>query len=329
MVLQINAMKVVLVTGGVGFIGSHLIDVLLKDRSYGRVVCVDNLDPRGDLRTKEENLERFRAHPKFSFHKVDIADRDALSAVFEKEKPTHVAHLASMTNTRNAVNEPDEYVRVNVTGTLNVLACAQEAKIKKYVFASSSSVYGNGTKLPFVEEAELGRPLSAYGASKKMAEMLGYAYHHNAGFPVVQLRIFNAIGERQRPDLVLYRWTEAILLGKEIEMSGSGMRSRDYTYVGDIVRAFMLALGQKDVPYAVLNISSTEQVNLKKLLRILEKTLGMRARVRVRPSAHASVERTHGSVARAKKVLGWKPEVSTEEGVARFVDWYKTHRHAA
>lgn len=318
-------MQTILVTGGAGFIGSNLIESLLKRRTVGRVVCVDNLDPFYSPAYKKDNIKHFIKNKKFVFYKTDIRNRKALAKIFESEKPTSVIHLAAKADTRLSVNEPDEYQDVNIIGTLYLLELAKDYKVKNFIFISSSSVYGNSAIPPFVESGSTDRPLAPYGASKKAGEVLSYTYFHNFKLPVICLRLFNAYGERQRPDLVIYKWVENILKGKPVEMSGKGSRSRDYTYVGDIVRAIELAMKHQK-GYEILNIGNSKPVSLVTLLALIEKKLGKKAVVKTRPSNHPSVETTSADIRKAKKVLGWEPEVPLEEGIERFTKWLRENR---
>ncbi|MBI5401173.1 MAG: GDP-mannose 4,6-dehydratase [Candidatus Yonathbacteria bacterium] len=318
-------MKTILVTGGAGFIGSNLIEVLLKRKWVGRVVCVDNLDPYYDPAFKKENIKPFLKNEKFKFYKTDIRDFDAMEKIFENEKPTFVVHLAAKANARASVKNPDEYYSVNIHGTLNLLELSRDIRVKKFIFISSSSVYGNTAKSPFSELSTTDFPLAPYGASKKAGEVFAYTYAHNFKIPIVCLRLFNAYGERQRPDLVIYKWVENILKGESIEMSGHGKRARDFTYVGDIVHAIELAL-KSGKEYEIFNIGNSKPVSLLVLLKHVEKVLGKKAVVITRPSHHASVESTYADIRKAKKVLGWEPEVSLEEGITRFANWLRNNR---
>lgn len=318
-------MKVIVVTGAAGFIGSNLAEALLKSGGYRRVVGIDNFDPLYPVRFKKENVAALRAHKRFAFYKADIRNAAAMQRIFAKEKPEAVVHLAAKADTRGAVIAPREYLATNIDGTLNLLECARQYGVKKFIFASSSSVYGNNNKAPFTEDANTDTPLSPYGASKKAGELLAYTYHHNFGLPVVCIRIFNAYGPRMRPGLVLYRWVEDILRGKTVELSGRGTRKRDYTYIDDLVRAFMLAL-KKNIGYEIINIGNSRPVTLNRLLAAIERATGTKAQVRSRPSHHASVELTHASTAKAKRVLGWKPRVGITEGVTNFVSWFRRER---
>ncbi len=316
-------MKTVLVTGGAGFIGSHLCERLLKNSRVNRVICVDNLDPSYPVKYKKENLALLK-NKKFKFYKVDIRDLKKLTQIFKKEKPDYVVHLAAKTDTRSSVREPHEHQSVNVLGTLNLLELSKQ-NVKKFVFISSSSVYGNSTRPPFRETDMYNEPLAPYGATKIAGEILAHTYFFNYGLPVVCLRLFNAYGPRMRPQLVLYRWVENILNGSTIELSGTGTRKRDFTHVSDIVDAIMRAF-ERGTGYDILNIGNSKPNSLKELLKIVEGATSKKAKVFQRPSSKASVEVTYADIGRARKVLGWKPKVSMKEGVSKFVSWFRKNR---
>jgi len=316
-------MKTILVTGGAGFIGSHLCERLLKSSKVKRVICVDNLEASYPVKYKKENLALLKSK-KFRFYKTDIRDLNGLKKIFKKEKPNYVVHLAAKTDTRSSVTKPYEHQSVNVLGTLNLLELSKD-NVKKFIFISSSSVYGNSAKPPFKESDMYNAPLAPYGATKIAGEVLAHTYHFNYGLPVVCLRLFNAYGPRIRPQLVLYRWVENILHGSPIELSGKGTRKRDFTNVSDIVNAIVLSL-DKGTEYDVLNIGNSKPNSLKELLKIIEDAIGKEAKVVSRPSSKASVEVTYADVNNARKVLGWRPKVSMKKGVSEFVTWYRKNR---
>ncbi|MBI4065765.1 GDP-mannose 4,6-dehydratase [Candidatus Kaiserbacteria bacterium] len=316
-------MKTVLVTGTAGFIGSNLTKALLE-KSY-RVVGVDNLDDAYDIRFKESNIAPFLNNTNFVLYRTDILDEDALKDVFEKEKPEYVVHLAAKADTRKAVNTPRIYVSVNIDGTLNILELCREFHVENLIVASSSSVYGNSSDVPFTEEQPADRPISPYGATKLAVEHLAHTYHHNFNMNITCLRYFNAVGENNRPGMVPYVWAEKLLRGEEIEISGDGSRRRDYTYIGDVVRATILAM-EKPLGFEVINIGNSTPVSLNELLTIFEKVIGIKAKVKSRPSHGASVEVTYADVSKAKKLLDWEPTVSLEEGVTRLVAWFRANR---
>lgn len=318
-------MNKILITGGAGFIGSNLIEKLLKDKSIEKIICVDNFDPFYEVTFKKDNIKKFFDNKKFILYKTDITNLNSLGKIFKKEKPDFVIHLAAKADTRNSVKNPYDYNKVNILGTLHLLELAKDCGIKKFIFISSSSVYGNEAKVPFKENESFNLPLAPYGVTKVAGELLCYTYFHNFSLPTICLRVFNAYGERNRPDLVIYKWVQNILNNESIEMSGGGTRSRDYTYVGDIVRAILLAL-KKNTNYQVINIGNSKPISLKNLLFKVEKAVGKRAIVKTRPSAHASVESTCADITKAKKILGWEPKVPMEEGLKKFVLWFKKER---
>ncbi len=316
-------MKLVLVTGGAGFIGASLSGELLA-RGY-RVVCVDNFDDSYDQRVKERNIAPLLQNQNFALYRVDIRDIPAMHEVFEKERPSYVVHLAAKADTRKAVNDPRLYTSVNIDGTLNILELAREFPLENLVLASSSSVYGNTLRLPWSENETADLPLSPYGATKRATELLAHTYHHNFNMNITCLRYFNAYGENNRPNMVPYIWAEALLKGEAIEISGKGERKRDYTYIGDVVRATILAM-EKPLGYEVLNIGNSSPVSLRELLSVFEKVIGVTAVVRTRPSHPASVEDTYADIRKAKELLGWEPTTSIEEGIKKLVNWFRNNR---
>lgn len=316
-------MKTVLVTGAAGFIGSNVVPLLLKE-GY-RVIGVDNFDDTYNPLFKEEQIAPYVSLANFELWRVDIRDRAALLEVFTRTNPTHVVHLAAKADTRAAVEDPYSYIDNNITGTLNILEIAKEFDVENTVMASSSSVYGNSTEVPFREDALADRPISPYGATKRATEMFAHAYHHNFGMNITCLRYFNAYGENNRPNMVPYIWAQKLLRGEEIEISGGGTRKRDYTYVGDTARATVLALG-KPLGFEVINIGNSSPLSLTELLGVFEKVIGVTAKVKERPSHKASVEETYADVTKAKELLDWQPSTPVEEGVSRLVEWYKANR---
>lgn len=317
-------MQTVLVTGGAGFIGSNTVAELL---SHGyRVVCVDNFAADlYDPAFKEEHIAAFASNPNFVLYRTDITDFSALRKIFEAEKPELLVHLAAQANTRKAVEEPQSYIDVNLTGTLNLLELSKEFGLKNIVIASSSSVYGNSERTPWREDDVADKPLSPYGATKRADEILAYTYHHNFGLNITCLRYFNAYGENNRPDLVPYVWGEALLTKKEVEISGDGSRKRDYTYISDIVDGTIKAL-EKPLGFEIINLGNNQPISLKELLEIFEKVTGIKAKVKSRPSSKSSVESTYADISKAKKLLDWQPQVGIEEGIGRLMSWLRDKR---
>ena len=313
----------VLVTGAAGFIGSNTVAALLE-KGY-RVVAVDNFDDTYNVSLKEQNASSFASHEQCTLERIDIRDRDAVFALFEKEKPEYVIHLAAKADTRAAVKDPYPYVGNNIDGSINLLEAAKEFPVKNFVWASSSSVYGNDSEMPLSEKAHADHPLSPYGATKRAGGLFAYAYHHNFGMNITCLRYFNAYGEHNRPNMVPYKWGLALLKGEPIEMSGKGTRRRDYTYIGDIVRGTILAM-EKPLGFEVINLGNSNPFSLRELLTLLEEATGVTAEVHERPSHPASVESTFADVSKAKELLGWEPEVPTKEGMSRLVAWLRETR---
>lgn len=316
-------MNTVILTGGAGFIGSNLIPKLL-DKGY-KVVCVDNFDDTYDPGIKEKNISIFKDNPNFVLERVDIRDLDKLKKVFENNKPKFVVHLAAKADTRDAVDNPFIYTSINIDGTLNVLECARIFAIENIALASSSSVYGNTEAVPWNENETADKPLSPYGATKRAVELVAYTYHHNFKMNITCLRYFNAYGENNRPNMVPYKWADLMLHNKEIEISGDGSRKRDYTYVGDIADATLLAM-EKPLGFEILNIGNKNPISLNELLAVFEKIIGVKAKVVSRKSNSASVEITYADITKAKNLLDWEPKVSIEEGIGNLVKWFRDNR---
>ena len=316
-------MKTVLVTGCAGFIGSNLTKALLE-KGY-RIIGVDNFDDTYDTRFKEANIAPFLTNANFVLHRVDIRDVPALTAVFEADKPSYVVHLAAKADTRKAVDTPRIYTSVNIDGTLNILELCREYPVENLVVASSSSVYGNSSHVPFTEDQSADQPISPYGATKRAVELFAHTYHHNFGMNITCLRYFNAVGENNRPNMVPYIWTEKFLHDDEIEISGDGSRRRDYTYIGDIVRGTILAM-EKPLGFEVINLGNNTPASLNELLAIFEKVVDTKVKVKNRPSHSASVEVTYANVDKAKKLLDWAPTTSLEEGITKLVAWFRLNR---
>lgn len=310
-------MKRVLITGAAGFIGTHTALALL--RKGVSVTGLDSFDDNYAVSLKKKNVRDLRAYPNFTFYTADIRDQAKMHRIFKKEQPDVVLHLAAKADTRDAVIAPHAYVSTNVDGTLHVLEAAREIGVKRFVFASSSSVYGNDAEAPYAETAEAGRAISPYGATKRAGEMLAYTYHHNFKMPVTCIRIFNAYGPRMRPGLVLHQWVVKLLAGEAIELSGDGTRMRDFTYIDDLVDALIRALRDRKTPFAILNVGNAHPVSLNELLSVLEEATKKKAEIVRRPSHEASVERTHADISKAKEVLGWEPKTTLKKGVTAFV----------
>jgi UDP-glucuronate 4-epimerase len=318
--------KKILVTGGAGFIGSHLIERLLKDPATKRVICVDNLDESYPVTYKRSNISAFRSDTRFVFYKTDIRDTRKLQRIFSNEKPDFVVHLAAKTDTRTSLVEPLLYESVNVAGTISVLECAKVSGVKKCVTISSSSVYGNAVARQAVkEDTTTDYPLSHYGATKKAGEVIAHSYAYNFDMTVICIRLFNVYGERMRPGPVLYTWVDQLFKGSPVSMSGRGERRRDFTYVGDVVDAILKAL-RRGTGYGIFNVASSNPASLSELLKVVETAVGKKARVAYRPKNRASIESSYADIRKAQTAFGWNPKTSLTDGVKRFVTWFRDHR---
>ncbi|MCE5217423.1 GDP-mannose 4,6-dehydratase [bacterium] len=313
-------MATVLVTGAAGYLGSHVADALIARGD--RVIGLDNFDPVYPRSVKEANLAQAKAGPGFCLVEADILCADRLGEVFTRYRPDSVMHLAARGGVRESIRQPAEYLSVNVQGTLNVLQAAAEAEVLRFVFASSSSVYGIGTPTPFSEDALLNHPASPYAASKIAAEAYCHVYHHLRGLPVVVARIFNPVGPRQRPGMAIRKFARRMMEGLPIPVYGDGSTSRDYTSVHDMVRGLLMCL-EVDRDDETINLGHCEPVALRDLIACLEECLGVKARLERMPEQPGDVPVTCADLRKAERLLGWVPEIPYQQAVAEFVDWYR------
>jgi len=311
----------VLVTGGAGFIGSHVCERLL---AAGHAVwALDDLNAFYDPALKRRNLADIQAlHKPFVFTEGDVADRSCLARLFGGVKFDQIIHLAARAGVRPSLEEPALYQRVNVEGTANILEAARAGGVAKLILASSSSVYGINTKVPFAESDPVFSPISPYAASKLACEALGHVYHHVHGMDIVMLRFFTVYGPRQRPDLAIHKFARLIAAGQPIQVFGDGSSARDYTYIADIVDGIMACVRQT-FGYEIINLGGSNPVKLSRLIELLERALGKKARVERRPDQPGDVPRTWADAAKAGRLLGYAPRVRMEEGLALFVDWFR------
>ncbi|MFQ5515611.1 MAG: NAD-dependent epimerase/dehydratase family protein [Myxococcota bacterium] len=310
-----------LVTGGAGFIGSHLVEACLARGD--EVAVLDCFDPYYARACKERNLARVLAHPGFmGLHEIDIRDREGLRTVLDVHAPEAVVHLAALAGVRPSFDAPARYCEVNVTGTQILLEELARAGTARFVFASSSSVYGERPRGPFREDAEADRPLSPYGASKRAGELIGHAMHSAYGLAVTCLRIFTAYGPRQRPDLALHKFARLILQRKPIPIFGDGRAERDFTFVSDTVSGILLAL-EREEGYAIYNLGRGAPLRLEDAIRGLERALEMEAERSYLPPQPGDMPRTWASIEKARRELGYEPGVSYEEGIRSFVAWLR------
>ncbi len=307
----------ILVTGGAGFIGSHLCERLLAG---GKVVCVDNFDPFYPEKLKRRNLEPLLGNDDFVFLEADVRD-GGISKLLKSHEFDAVIHLAARPGVRPSLKDPFAYEEINVKGTLNMLEFAVASGVKKFIFISSSSVYGNCPKTPWKEEYEP-LPASPYGASKLAAEAYVRAYFELYGLKAACIRYFSVYGPRQRPDLAIAKFTDAITKGGEIEVFGDGSAMRDYTYITDAVEGTVLAL-KKQFKFEIFNIGDSNPVRLDGLISIIEQNTGRKARIRRLPEQKGDLKNTYADISKAAKLLGYSPKVGIDAGIREYVGWLK------
>ena len=311
----------ILVTGAAGFIGSSLTDMLLKKGDH-QVAGVDNFDEYYRKSIKKSNLESALNNPNFTFYELDILDAQSLSMNFQDVKPDIVIHLAAKAGVRPSIQDPLGYFDVNVRGTLNVLEAMRISGTKKMIFASSSSVYGNGKVVPFNEDMNVDNPISPYAASKKAGELLCHTYHHLYDMDILCLRFFTVYGPRQRPDLAIRKFTKAIIEGTEIPFYGDGTTRRDYTHINDIVHGISNAIDRLK-GYEVINLGESQTTSLEELVCILEDVIGIKANKKRFPMQDGDVFQTYADISKAQTILGYHPSTDFKDGIIDFVEWYK------
>jgi len=310
-----------LVTGGAGFIGSHVCERLLGE---GQAVwAFDDLNDFYDPKIKRRNLRDIQSLVKpFEFVHGDLTDRAAVEELFASVKFDQVIHLAARAGVRPSLIEPALYQRVNVEGTVNLLEAARRNGVKKITIASSSSVYGVNTKVPFSEADPIFSAISPYAASKLACEALGHVYHHVHGFDVVMLRFFTVYGPRQRPDLAIHKFARLITAGKPIPIFGDGRSARDYTFVADVLDG-VLACTRKEFGFEIFNLGESDTVSLAQLIVLLENALGKKAVLDRQPPQPGDVPITFADVSKARRKLDYDPRVKIAQGIPLFVDWFR------
>jgi UDP-glucuronate 4-epimerase len=313
-----NSMRI-LVTGGAGFIGSHLSERLLKDGHS--VSILDDLNNFYPLALKLDNLAEVRKAGPVTFVEGDICDPEAVYRVFDERRPDIVVHLAARAGVRPSIQIPLLYEKVNVHGTMVLLEASRQFGVKRFVFASSSSIYGISNCVPFSEDDHLNLPISPYAATKICGEKICYTYSHLYGLSTVCLRFFTVYGPRQRPDLAIRKFTRRIQDGEPIPVFGDGSSGRDYTFIDDIVQGIVAAL-HYDCPYEVFNLGNSQPVALMTLIRTLEASLGIRARIDHQPDQPGDVPITFADITKAKRLLGYRPSTSFSEGIDKFIAWH-------
>ena len=334
-----------IVTGGSGFIGSHLVEHLLKNGHS--VINIDNFDDFYDYQIKIKNtLESVGKTLEFSFHRKeldiqklifetslknyqlyyqDIRDKDGLEKIFQKHKIDLVIHLAALAGVRPSIERPVEYEEVNVKGTMNLWELCKDFNVKKFINASSSSVYGNNVKIPFSEDDAVDNPISPYAATKKCSEILGHVYHHLYGIDMIHLRFFTVYGPRQRPDLAIHKFTKLISKGKEIPFYGDGFTARDYTFIDDIIEGIqksMTYIEIHDQVYEIINLGESEVITLNEMVATIENELEKKSIKQDMPMQLGDVEKTSANIHKAKTLIGYQPRTHFQNGIKKFVEWF-------
>lgn len=316
--------KKVLVTGGAGFIGSHVAEFLLARGDD--VVIIDEMNDYYDVRIKQANLDLLRAaYPsdkRLKIYKGDICDEDLMEKIFETERPEWICHMAARAGVRPSIQDPYVYIHSNIKGTTHLMELSAKFGVKNFVFASSSSVYGGSKSTYFSEEEVVDNPVSPYAASKKACELLAYTYHHLYNLNISALRFFTVYGPRGRPDMAPFKFIDRVSRGVEIQQFGDGSSSRDYTYISDIVDGIVRAVDRPH-PYEVFNLGKGSGTSLKDFIDLVQKHTGRKAVIRVMPDQPGDVPYTCADVSKAQKLLGYKSSVTFEEGIRRTAKWYK------
>jgi UDP-glucuronate 4-epimerase len=334
----------VLVTGAAGFIGYHAAEALLARGD--EVIGLDNLNDYYDVRLKQARVERLERAHQFRFVRADLADRDFIASLFSKAKPERVLHLGAQAGVRYALDHPYTYVDSNIVGFINILEGCRHHGVEHLVYASSSSVYGANTSMPFTVSQNVDHPLNLYGATKKANELMAHSYAHLFGLPVTGLRFFTVYGPWGRPDMALFKFTHNILAGEPIDVFNQGAHARDFTFIDDVVEGVVRTLDRvatpnpawngnapdpatSSAPYRLYNIGNSQPVELMDLITCLERALGRTARKNLLPLQPGDMPRTFADVDALALDVGFRPATPIDVGVRRFVDWYKNYYKVA
>ena len=318
-------MRKILITGGAGFIGSHLVDRLLGEGDW-QITVVDDFNDFYPPATKRDNIREHLANRNYKLIEADIRDCAALEKAFVETNFDCIVHLAARAGVRPSLKEPQLYVETNINGTMNLLELARRRGVKQFVFGSSSSVYGVNEKVPFAEDDPIFNPISPYAATKAAGELICHTYSHLYGIRIVCLRFFTVYGARQRPDLAIHKFAKLISAGKPIPVFGDGSTRRDYTYIDDIITGVRAAIDYDATDYEVINLGESRTVELRELIAILEKALGARAEIDRQPLQPGDVPQTFADISKARRLLNYHPQTQIETGIKRFIEWFKADR---
>jgi UDP-glucuronate 4-epimerase len=319
-------MATILVTGAAGFIASHVSEALLGRGDT--VIGIDNFDPYYSRTLKDSNVAALQKHGNFQFFEADLRDAARIGEIVRTTRPEGIVHLGAKAGVRPSLQAPADYIDVNVTGTLHLVQAAAEVGVKQFILASSSSVYGSNAKVPFAEDDQTDSPESPYAATKKAAELLCFTYHRLTGMPITCLRFFTVYGPRQRPDLAINKFTRLIDEGKPIPFFGSGQSSRDYTFVLDTVSGVIAALDRPN-GYQIYNLGNSRPITLSYLVETVGAAVGKPVLLDRLPDQPGDVPTTFADVSKAKRDLGYDPQTPFEEGIRRFVEWYRSTGYSA
>ena len=325
-------MVTILISGGAGFIGSYLVENMI--RKENNIIIIDNFNNFYDPAVKERNIQEIRKTMEkqnldeeyLKIYRGDIRDSNFVKRIFNNNQIDIVIHLAAMAGVRPSIENPKEYYSVNVNGTLNLLECCKDKGIKKFIFASSSSVYGNNDKVPFSETDTVDTPISPYAATKKAGELLCHTYYHLNDMSIACLRFFTVYGPRQRPDLAIHKFTKLIFNNEEIPFYGKGDTKRDYTFIDDIIDGILETvewINNDKKQFEIFNLGGSTTISLKTLVRTLESVIGKKARINSLPMQPGDVNLTYADISKSSEILGYNPKTNFKEGIIKFVDWYK------
>lgn len=314
--------KIILITGSAGFIGFHTAKKLLENNN--KIIGIDNLNNYYDPKLKLDRNKILKKYKNYVFYKGDICDLKFVKKVFQKHKIDKICHLAAQAGVRYSLTNPHEYIQANLVGFTNMIDEAKNHKIKDFIYASSSSVYGDNKKVPFSIHDSVDKPVSLYAATKKANELIAYTYHHLYQMNCTGLRFFTVYGPYGRPDMAYFSFTKNILANKTIEIFNYGKMERDFTYVDDIVAGILASL-EKALPYEVFNLGNHKPAQLKYFVELIEQNLNKKAKQKLKPMQAGDVPKTFADIKHTKEKLNWQAKTSLEEGIKKFITWYKEY----